>query len=62
MTPSSLRIVTCPASSPIVSPVGLDSATWKVSSGSFAASPAMAIVIVAVVAPAANVTVPDEAT
>ena len=62
VTPSSSRIVTCPASSAIVRPVGLDNATWKISSGSFTASPAMEIVTCAVVAPAANVAVPDEAT
>ena len=59
---SSLEIVTVALDVPSVNPpVGLDSATVNVSLTSTVVSPSTVSVIVALVAPAANVTVPDAA-
>ena len=58
---SSLVITTSADPSAIVSPTGADRFTLNDSSGSNTVSPRIVSEIVAVVAPAANVTVPDAA-
>jgi len=59
---SSFRIVAVAAAVPSVDPVGADSVTVNVSSGSTTVSPATFTVIVAVAWPATNDTVPDGST
>jgi hypothetical protein len=57
-TPSSLRIVPVPVPVAIVALLGADRLTVKVSFGSIVVSPATLTVIVCVVTPGANVSVP----
>ena len=58
---SSLRMVPVATARDSVAPVGFDSVTVKVSSGSTAVSPVTATVMVLEVSPAAKVSVPEPA-